>query len=168
MEEAAEAAPNAAADLPSEDAVPAEKVSASGAARARVVDLREGEERVFPLRPGLTTFGRRPENSMVISGDLYVSGSHAQISADGDVFILTDVGSTNGTLLNGERIPINTPFTLDSGDEILIGGTALRFERQAKAEETSQTEELPAEDLPAEEMPEVNAEDAPEHSEGQP
>ena len=62
--------------------------------------------------PGVTTFGRRAENSVVLPGDPYVSGSHAQIIADGDVFRLTDIGSTNGTLLNGERLAINEPVTL--------------------------------------------------------
>ncbi len=97
-------------------------------ARAQVVET-QADGRAYLLMPGLTTFGRRPENSVVISGDLYVSGSHAQISADGDEFILTDIGSTNGTLLNGERLSINVPATLDSGDILVIGATALRFER---------------------------------------
>ena len=45
------------------------------------------------------------------------------------MYRLTDVGSTNGTLLNGVRMEINAPATLAEGDVILIGSTALRFER---------------------------------------
>lgn len=104
-------------------------ILASAEARAQVTEMRDGEGRVFPLPPGMTTFGRRAENSVVLTGDLYVSGSHAQIQADGDVYILTDLGSTNGTLLNGERLQSNTPVSLDPGDVIVIGGTALRFAR---------------------------------------
>ncbi len=108
---------------------------------AQVVETT-GAGRVFPLMPGLTTFGRRPENTVVLAGDPYVSGGHAQILADGGgVYILTDLGSTNGTLLNGEHLSPNRPVTLDAGDVILIGGTALRFERQAAPVEEALMEE---------------------------
>lgn len=99
-----------------------------GQARAQVVETREDGGRTFVLVPGVTTFGRRAENSVVLQGDPYVSGLHAQIIAEGDEFRLTDIGSTNGTLLNGRRLAINEPETLTPGDVILIGGTALRFE----------------------------------------
>lgn len=99
------------------------------ALKARLVGIGDGDDRTFLLEPGMTTFGRRPENTVVLSGDLYVSGSHAQISSENGDFILTDIGSTNGTLLNGVRLTINAPVSLNDGDEMLIGGTALRFER---------------------------------------
>ncbi len=117
-------------------------------ALAYLVDMRDGDARRFPLVPGVTTFGRRAENSVVLQGDPYVSGSHAQIIADEDVFRLTDVGSTNGTLLNGERLGANEPVTLSPGDVILIGGTALRFEPVTSNGELTPetaTEEPPAE-----------------------
>ena len=119
---AGEPAPTTPAASPSGEDSPA------GAARARIVEMREDDPREFPLIPGVTTFGRRAENSVVLLGDPYVSGNHAQIIADGDTFRLTDVGSTNGTLRNGERLPVNEPALLSSGDVILIGGTAFRFE----------------------------------------
>ena len=152
------------------------------AAGAQVVEIGEGSGRVFLLPAGITTFGRRPENTVVLTGDPYVSGSHAQIHADGDVFILTDIGSTNGTLLNGERLKINTPVTLDAGDVVVIGGTSLRFDRLgADAEDMSDEElddeELEDEDLETETVPaerssdeasseEIQAEDAPGNVEG--
>lgn len=98
-------------------------------AHGQLTETQDGSEVVFPLKPGITTFGRRIENTVVMTEDLYVSGRHAQIHAEEDVFILTDLGSTNGTLLNGERLTVNTPFTLDTGDVIVIGGTSLRFDR---------------------------------------
>ena len=107
----------------------------AGGARAQVVETREEGGRTFPLLPGVTTFGRRADNSCIIQGDPYVSGSHAQIIADGDLFRLTDIGSTNGTLLNGRRLVINEPETLSPGDVILIGGTAMRFEPLEMSEE---------------------------------
>ncbi len=125
-----------------------------GNARAHVVETREEGGRAYPLVPGVTTFGRRAENSVVIQGDPYVSGSHAQIIADGDVFRLTDIGSTNGTLLNGRRLAINEPVTLSPDDVVLIGGTAMRFELLHAAEEAVPEEAVPEEAGPQEAVPE--------------
>ena len=145
---AREAAPEPAAqDVP---AAPETRVPA----RAQVVETREEGGRTYPLVPGATTFGRRAENSVIIQGDPYVSGSHAQILADGDVFRLTDIGSTNGTLLNGRRLAINVPETLSEGDVILIGGTAMRFEMLGVSEEAD------AEDVPSVKEAEIAPEDA--------
>ena len=116
--------------LPEEEAASAE-TPAPAATDARLVQVRENGgdvNHVHPLVPGVTTFGRRAESSIIISGDPYVSGSHAQIIADGDVFRLTDIGSTNGTLLNGIPLAPNEPALLSPGDQIVIGGSAFRFE----------------------------------------
>lgn len=138
---------------------------------AQLVGIGEGDERTFLLKPGMTTFGRRPENTVVLSGDLYVSGSHAQISAEGGDFILTDIGSTNGTLLNSVRLQIHAPVQLSDGDEILIGGTALRFERlkQSAADPVPEAASEPeAETTSEQSAPEQNAteQNATEHAEG--
>lgn len=147
-------------------ATPASTADPSGApvseARAQMVETQGDGPRTFLLMPGMTTFGRRPENMVVISGDLYVSGLHAQISAEGDVFILTDIGSTNGTLLNGARLQINTPVTLDDEDVIVIGATALRFERLSPSGEVIEALEEP--ELPQEEI--ASEETASEDVEG--
>ncbi|MEO7719494.1 MAG: FHA domain-containing protein [Capsulimonas sp.] len=84
-----------------------------------------------PLIDGLTTFGRHAESTIVLRNDPYVSTGHAQIIAEGDAFQLTDLGSTNGTLLNGERLEADAPVLLKPGDEIVIGGTIFRFEPTA-------------------------------------
>ena len=107
-------------------------------ARARLIGSRNGTVvREDPLVPGVTTFGRRSENSVVLRDDPYISGSHAQIIAEGDVFRLTDLGSTNGTYLNGTRLAANEPALLTVGDEITLGGTVYRFEPR----ETEEPEE---------------------------
>ncbi len=96
---------------------------------ARLVSIRGGEPREYPLVPGVTTFGRRAENSVVLGGDPYISAYHAQIIADGDIFRLTDLGSTNGTLVNGQVLSSNMPRPLLPGDEVVLGSKAYRFER---------------------------------------
>jgi pSer/pThr/pTyr-binding forkhead associated (FHA) protein len=93
--------------------------------------------REFLLAPGITSFGRRPESTVVLQGDPYVSGSHAQLVTENGAVRLVDVGSTNGTLLNGERLAIDEPVVLSSGDLIVIGGSTLRF-KSGSAEETTE------------------------------
>ncbi len=98
-------------------------------ALARLVSIRGGAKREFPLVPGVTTFGRRSENSVILGNDPYISGHHAQIIAEGDTFRLTDLGSTNGTLVNGQALAANVPRPLLPGDEVIFGSIAYRFER---------------------------------------
>ncbi len=157
----AEAAPVKESTLPLvEPAIFDDAPSDTGTAvgvRGQVVQSRDGEEKPYLLLPGVTTFGRRSDSSVVLPGDPYVSGSHAQILAEGDSFQVVDVGSTNGTLLNGTRLEINTPLPLSDGDVVLIGSTALRFERlpepppaepEDKPEDKSEATDLPRTDTP--------------------
>jgi len=91
---------------------------------ARLVAKPDGQE--HQIRPGENTIGRRPANSVVIP-DLYVSGSHAVINASDAGFTITDVGSTNGTFVNGERLTPNEPRELQDGDELTLGQSVFRF-----------------------------------------
>lgn len=105
--------------------------------RAQLITARGPSAKQIPLVPGVTTIGRRAENSIVLRDDPYVSGNHAQIIAEEDTFRLTDLGSTNRTLVNGEELTANEPRLLASGDEIVIGGAAYRFERITDAGEAA-------------------------------
>ncbi len=140
-----------------EDALP-DSGAATGA-RGQVVQSRDGAEQTHLLLPGITTFGRRTENNIVLPGDPYVSGSHAQIVADGEQFQVVDVGSTNGTLLNGKRLELHTPVTLAEGDVVLIGSTALRFERLPAPSPAEENAALSAEDLPAKDLAKPNVDE---------
>jgi pSer/pThr/pTyr-binding forkhead associated (FHA) protein len=68
--------------------------------------------------------GRMPEKDLVIA-DPNVSRRHAEIRAVGPNFVLVDLGSTNGTRINGVAI---SQQTLRDGDAISIGATTMRFE----------------------------------------
>lgn len=72
----------------------------------------------YPLTPGTITIGAYPDNSVVLDQDI-VSGYHAEISGNGKEWILKDLGSTNGTRLNGELI--SDPVYIYEGDIIRIG-----------------------------------------------
>jgi len=122
----------------------AEKVTPSDSGgQPRLIEIKAGvprdaAPREFLLAPGITSFGRRPESTVVLQGDPYVSGSHAQIIAESGIVRIVDVGSTNGTLLNGQRLTIDEPVTLTSGDLIVIGGSTLRFESVSAEESTKE------------------------------
>ncbi|MCI0398711.1 MAG: FHA domain-containing protein [Chloroflexi bacterium] len=72
----------------------------------------------FPLPQGTVTLGRESVNDVVLN-DPEVSRRHARISFQAGQYIIEDLGSTNGTLVNGQRIHGPTP--LRNGDTVDIG-----------------------------------------------
>ena len=66
----------------------------------------------------------RDHSCDIIIQDSEISRQHARLKRRGRIFIVEDLGSRNGTFLNGDRV-INA--TLSSGDRLLIGGTELSF-----------------------------------------
>lgn len=77
--------------------------------------------RVYQLRDDATDIGRDPRNTIVLDDGL-VSGFHARIERDGDGgVVIEDLGSTNGTRINGEALTGSRPLV--ENDEIQIGGT---------------------------------------------
>jgi hypothetical protein len=79
--------------------------------------------RTFSLAKPVVTLGRLPESDVVVD-DPGASRQHARIGHAGDGFVLADLGSTNGTLVNGEPVQERT---LQDGDRITIGETVLEF-----------------------------------------
>ena len=59
--------------------------------------------------------------------DGFASSAHARLVPQGDVMVLEDLGSTNGTYLNGE--PLRGASPLHAGDTIRIGDSEFLFER---------------------------------------
>jgi pSer/pThr/pTyr-binding forkhead associated (FHA) protein len=55
------------------------------------------------LKPGINRFGRHPANDHQLADDA-VSDAHCEILVDGDFIFVRDLGSTNGTYVNGERV----------------------------------------------------------------
>lgn len=70
------------------------------------------------------TIGRSSESQVVIEGML-ASRNHAIIQKIKEDYYLKDMNSTNGTFLNGERIPSDKYIKLNPGDTISIGKTHL-------------------------------------------
>ncbi len=70
------------------------------------------------------TIGRSPDCSIVIDNKL-VSRIHASIQKIRDAYFLKDENSTNGTFLNGHRIPSDKYVKLNPGDKITVGAFSL-------------------------------------------
>ena len=85
--------------------------------------------RSLELDQDVVRFGRLPDNEVAFDphADLDASGRHAEVRREGSQWVLVDVGSRNGTLIQGQRI---TRHVLVSGDEIEfgLGGPRVRVE----------------------------------------
>jgi pSer/pThr/pTyr-binding forkhead associated (FHA) protein len=100
--------------------------SAIGTPKLRVANaagLRAGS--AYDLSDGALL--GRGDSADIRLEDTFASSSHARLVAQGDVIVLEDLGSTNGTFLNGE--PLRGPQPLHVGDSIRIGDSEFTFER---------------------------------------
>ena len=70
------------------------------------------------------TIGRDTDNDVVVDNKL-ASRHHAMIQKIKDAYFIKDVGSTNGTFINGVRIPNEKYVKLNPGDKISIGNMSL-------------------------------------------
>lgn len=81
---------------------------------------------VHEIDAAAVTVGRGPGNDIALEDD-FASSIHARVESRPDGVWLADVGSTNGTSVNG--VPISEPCKLVPGDIIRVGETDFRFER---------------------------------------
>jgi FHA domain len=87
--------------------------------------LREGEE--LTLNSSALLLGRGAENDVNLARDEYASSKHARVEPRRDGVWVEDVGSTNGTYLNGIRLTRAKKLAL--GDVVRVGETELRYEK---------------------------------------
>ena len=119
-------APAAPADATGMFSAADSRERATGAPRLRVGTaggLQAGS--AYDLSEG-ALLGRGDEADIVLE-DSFASTRHASLAPRGDVIVLEDLGSTNGTYLNGE--PLRGPQPLHPGDTIRIGDSEFTFER---------------------------------------
>ncbi|MBQ4158027.1 MAG: FHA domain-containing protein [Clostridia bacterium] len=96
----------------------------------KIDEIRNGEcvnQRVVRLEAGGELVLGRFESTDLCIGDKTVSGRHMGITYDGDSVFVEDIGSTNGTKLNGEQIQAREKIKIESGDSVLIGKTTLKI-----------------------------------------
>ena len=88
-------------------------------AQGALLVLHEGDEirSSWPLDADETTIGRWPDNDVVIA-DRWISRHHALITRRGLRYVVKDLGSKNGTFVNGQRL--TGPQELEDGDRIQV------------------------------------------------
>jgi len=89
-------------------------------------ELEEGTD--FELDSAQLTVGRGGQNDVALRSDDYASARHARFEPRQDGVWVQDLGSTNGTYLNGARL--DRPRRLTHGDVVRVGETDLRYEVQ--------------------------------------
>jgi pSer/pThr/pTyr-binding forkhead associated (FHA) protein len=96
------------------------------AAAVPVPRLVRADGSVVMLGDGATRIGREAGNDVVLDGGGSVSRQHAAIETAGGQATLSDLGSTNGTFVNGQRV--SGPVVLSPGDSVMFGSEAFRYE----------------------------------------
>ncbi len=84
------------------------------------IALKKGS--IIPIH-SLVSLGRREDNTVVLN-DPYASGHHAKLYIKNTDYILEDLNSTNGTLLNDEKV--EGKVLIEAGDEIKIGSAVFK------------------------------------------
>jgi hypothetical protein len=90
-----------------------------------VLEILDGDRagEVVPVADRPVRIGRRPGNDVVLA-DEKTSGVHAEVVPEGDRHVLRDLGSTNGTFLDGKRV---TELVLTPGDVVTVGRLQVKF-----------------------------------------
>ncbi len=112
------AAPGAAAEVPRRGT----PVAASGP--RLIVEAGKASAGAADLSRGPVMIGRHPSSTLVVY-DALVSDQHAQVSLQNGFWVLMDLGSRNGTFLNGVRVQRQA---LRPGDRIQVGQTVIQFQ----------------------------------------
>jgi pSer/pThr/pTyr-binding forkhead associated (FHA) protein len=89
----------------------------------------------FELNKDVFTIGRTEDNDICIP-DGTLSSRHAELRKEGDLYKVVDVGSTNGTRINGEKI---MESNLRSSDILQVGGIEILFDCEDQAHKASNT-----------------------------
>src|ERR1700722_1304656 len=99
--------------------------AASAFTPAEISIVVNGVQSVLRLEAASYRLGRALSNQLSYPGDAGLSREHLAIEGDGSEWVVRDLGSTNGTLVNGERI--SEPRILRSGDRIMAGQVTLVY-----------------------------------------
>jgi pSer/pThr/pTyr-binding forkhead associated (FHA) protein len=94
--------------------------------RLKVVDPPQRRGRVYELGEEVTV-GRSPGCAVSLDDDSFISSVHARVFRRSGELWLEDLGSTNGTWLNDERV--DGPSRLQRGDRVKVGSTTLEVAR---------------------------------------
>lgn len=94
------------------------------------------ENQSFPVN-GTVVFGRNPNGCNILFPDNVrgISRVHCSVEKKGNQFVITDLGSSYGTFLNGNKLQPNVPVPLKNGDSFYLGDKSNLFKVQDASEE---------------------------------
>lgn len=92
---------------------------------AKLILLVQGQAKTYDLKSGDNVLGRLPDCDIQIDSNM-VSRKHARVFSKGTDFLIEDLGSGNGTFVNGQKV--EQPQTLKTNDRIKLGPVLFRFE----------------------------------------
>jgi hypothetical protein len=81
--------------------------------------------KILLLKP-VTQLGADPDNDLILS-DQFVSGHHARLHWDGAVWWVEDLGSSNGTTVDGHSCPPRDPQPIQGGANLQLGDSVFEF-----------------------------------------
>jgi pSer/pThr/pTyr-binding forkhead associated (FHA) protein len=97
--------------------------AAAGPAGELTIEAGPDQGHTYRLSGDALRIGRSPDNDLILR-DPATSGHHARLERRSAQFFVVDLGSTNGTLVNGEPVQERE---LHSGDRVTIGQNLVRF-----------------------------------------
>ncbi len=124
---------------------------------ARLILLQEGAATPFDLTEPATTIGRHPDCTVQVQSNM-VSRKHAQILSRDGMFVLEDLGSGNGSFVNGQRIDQPTPLAHD--DRIKLGPILFRFEADQASDDSQDNRPTLVRDSPPAERVDITNDDS--------
>ncbi|MBI3722517.1 FHA domain-containing protein [bacterium] len=116
-----------------------------------IIRPRQGPDRIVPLGPRTLRIGRGSDQDLSIP-DRKISSAHAVLEWHGSGFVIRDLGSTNGTFVNGLQV---AEKTLETDDEILVGNTTLVLTEKDSLGDDFEAVPPPGEYRPDSEGPDV-------------
>ena len=105
-----------------------------------IVSLPDGPEMIHELTEDVVTVGRVSDNTIQIE-DASVSSHHAELTLHGTDYVLKDLGSTNGTRLNGNAVAPEEEHPLQPGFVVRFGSISVRYATETDGEQQPMPEE---------------------------
>jgi uncharacterized membrane protein len=87
---------------------------------------KDGKKETYDLKLPLLKIGRAKDNDLAFPEEMTISGHHCEISREGKIFQIRDLGSTNGVMVNKQKVGF---APLNEGDEIMLGDKVFTFTR---------------------------------------
>jgi adenylate cyclase len=108
-------------------------MSGNLSAKLLIRHLASGRSFDFQLKGDQVRIGRAADRNTLVLGDVKVSREHALLRLQENAYVIEDLGSSNGTFVNGERLEPRKPRPLKDGDVLSIGNYTIAYKEERAA-----------------------------------